>query len=110
MNLVADDGATRVDERVEAVDDLSIADAQRGDVDDVAVLRLHGRRLDVEDHELRRALGELRAKLHHRVRLGPDEGHLLGRAGRRDQLLLQVDALLELLLPVGNGIGHDRFG
>ena len=52
MDLVPDDRAAGVHQRLEPVDDLAIAHLQRGDVDDVAVLRLHGGRLEVEDHEL----------------------------------------------------------
>ena len=57
--------------------DLAVAHAQGGEVDDVAVLGLHRRRLEVEDHELVAAFGEQLAELDHRVGLGADERLLL---------------------------------
>src|SRR5256885_1585770 len=80
MYLVANDRAARVDERIEPIHHLAVANAQRGDVDDVAVLRLHGGRLDVEDHELG-LLGEARREPDDRIGLWPHQRHLLGGAG-----------------------------
>ena len=110
MDLVADDGSAGIDQRFEAIDDLAVADADRGQVDDIAVLRLDRRRLEIEDDELRARVGERRGQLGDGVCLGAEERNLLRLAGHGDQLLLQVDALLELALAIFDGIGHDRLG
>ena len=108
VHLVPDDRAARVHQRLECIDDLAIAHAQRGDVDDVAVLGLHGGRLEVEHDELVAALGEQLPELDDRRGLGSDERDLLRLAGRGDELVLELDRLLELAVAVGDGIGHDR--
>ena len=110
VDLVSDDRAPGVDERLEAIDDLAVAHAERGDVDDVAVLRLHRGRLEIEDDELGLALGEALAELDDRVGLRTDERLLLRLPGRGDELLLEVDRLLELRVAVGDGIGHHVLG
>ena len=66
VHLVPDDRAAGVHERLEAIDDLAIPHAQGGDVDDVAVLRLHGGRLEVEDDELVAAVGDQLRELNDR--------------------------------------------
>ncbi len=109
VDLVPDDRAARVDERLEAVDHLPALHAERGQVDDVAILRLDGGRLHVEDHEVGLPVRERLAELGDRVGLGAEERRLLRLAGGRRQLLLQVDAVLELAVRVGDGIGHHRF-
>ena len=68
VNLVADDRPAGVDERLEAIDDLAVADAQRSDVDDVPVLGLHRGRLEVEHDELGVTAGEARPDLGDRCR------------------------------------------
>ena len=108
MDLVPDDGTARIDQRLEAIDHLSIANPQRGQVDDIAVLRLHRGGLEVKDDELAVAMRQRLAQLDDRIGLGADEGHLLGAPGGRDQLVLELDALLQLGLPVDDGVGHHR--
>jgi hypothetical protein len=110
VDLVPDDRATRVDQRLEAVDHLSALHAERGQVDDVAVLRLDGGRLDIDDDELRLPVSERLAQLDDGIGLGAEERRLLGLSGRGRQLLLEVDALLELAVGVFDGVGHDRLG
>jgi hypothetical protein len=88
----------------------TIGAAEGGEVDDVALLGLHGRRLDVEDHELRPGAAERRRELGDRLRAGADERHPLRRPGARDELLLELDRLLELAVTPGDGVEHDRLG
>ena len=105
--LLADDPASRLDERLEAVGDRAAADADGADLDQLACPGVAAGGLGIEDDEGLAAVDRF-DEVHDRTDRGLDVGHLLDLADLLSQLLLERDDRLEALVREHDGVGHDR--
>ena len=109
MDLLADDAARGLHERLEAVGDLALVDAHGADLDQLASLGVAAGGLGVEHHQRLARLDRL-DELHDGADGGLDIGDLLGLAHHLPQLLLQFDDRLQALVREHDRVSHDRLG